>query len=46
MSVERDSAVATSIYQQMGVRTVINARGATTAAGGTLSDPQRRRPSS
>ncbi|CAN5767712.1 D-glucosaminate-6-phosphate ammonia lyase [soil metagenome] len=40
MSVERDSAVATSIYQQMGVRTVINARGATTAAGGTLSDPR------
>jgi L-seryl-tRNA(Ser) seleniumtransferase len=40
MSVEPGVAVASSIYQRMGVRTVINARGATTAVGGTLSDPR------
>jgi D-glucosaminate-6-phosphate ammonia-lyase len=29
-----------SIYEQMGVRTIINGRGATTAVGGTLMDPE------
>jgi len=33
------SGKTTSIYDRIGVKTVINARGATTAAGGTLSDP-------
>jgi uncharacterized pyridoxal phosphate-dependent enzyme len=31
---------ATSIYQAMGVRTIINGRGATTAVGGTLMPPE------
>ena len=33
-------ASASSIYDRIGVRRVINARGATTAVGGTLSDPR------
>ncbi len=33
-------ASAASIYDRIGVRRVINARGATTAVGGTLSDPR------
>src|SRR3954467_14085373 len=35
-SIERD----TSIYARLGVRTIINARGATTAVGGTLPPPE------
>jgi hypothetical protein len=32
--------VARSIYDEIGVRSIINARGATTAVGGTLMSPQ------
>jgi L-seryl-tRNA(Ser) seleniumtransferase len=40
MPIERQSAETPSIYDRIGVKTVINARGATTAVGGTLSDPR------
>src|SRR5215213_5860285 len=33
-------ALATDIYERIGVRTVINGRGATTAVGGSLMRPE------
>ncbi|CAN5616293.1 hypothetical protein BH23CHL5_BH23CHL5_13580 [soil metagenome] len=40
MAQQHESGLGDSIYSRMGVRTVINARGATTAVGGTLIDPR------
>jgi L-seryl-tRNA(Ser) seleniumtransferase len=37
---DRWSAIQSPIYTRMGVRTIINGRGATTAVGGTLMPPQ------
>jgi uncharacterized pyridoxal phosphate-dependent enzyme len=36
---ERTTALQSGIYQQIGVRTIINGRGATTSVGGTLMAP-------
>lgn len=37
---ERVTALQPGIYQQIGVRTIINGRGATTSVGGTLMAPE------
>src|SRR5688572_30205731 len=36
---ERTTALQSGIYQQIGVRTIINGRGATTSVGGPLMAP-------
>lgn len=39
-ALEESHTASASIYDRIGVRRIINARGATTAVGGTLSDPR------